>query len=208
MQASGCRAAGEWLLRAPDGGLLPQERAALEHHLLTCASCRRRVELLEDAAKRLQRPGVAAPGFADRVLRRLAEGRSAEARSGIRPQIAIRPWLAAAAAALLVVSALSLWKRNPAAAPEAAGPPRVLVELELAAAAGRSVAVAGDFNGWDAARMQRGEDGVWRIRLSLAPGRYQYVFVVDGEQWIADPRAATVVDNGFSGTNSVLDVSL
>jgi hypothetical protein len=56
--------------------------------------------------------------------------------------------------------------------------------------------------------MKQGVDGIWRVRLSLHPGRYQYAFVVDGEKWMPDPRATTVVDSGFSGANSVLDVSL
>jgi 1,4-alpha-glucan branching enzyme len=80
--------------------------------------------------------------------------------------------------------------------------------LELTDVAARSVSVAGDFNDWQAAGMQKGADGVWRIRLSLRPGRYQYAFVVDDARWVADPRAATLVDSGYGGANSVIEVSL
>src|SRR6266498_3640611 len=38
-------------------------------------------------------------------------------------------------------------------------PPRVPVELQLAGASARTVAVVGDFNGWDAATMKKGDDG-------------------------------------------------
>jgi hypothetical protein len=49
---------------------------------------------------------------------------------------------------------------------------------------------------------------VWKTRLSLPPGRYRYAFVVDSEKWVADPQAATVVDSGYGGADSVLDISL
>jgi 1,4-alpha-glucan branching enzyme len=86
--------------------------------------------------------------------------------------------------------------------------PHVQVELKLAGEKARTVAVAGDFNGWDAVVMKKGEDGVWKTRLSLPPGRYRYAFVVDSEKWVADPQAATVVDSGYGGADSVLDISL
>ncbi len=52
-----------------------------------------------------------------------------------------------------------------------------------------SVAVAGDFNGWstDADPLEMDENGVWRVVLDLEPGRYEYKFVINGSQWIADP---------------------
>jgi hypothetical protein len=119
-------------------------------------------------------------------------------------------WRVAGAAAALAVALFAAARLRPAVTSPSIEPPRVPVELELASADARSVSVAGDFNQWqvDAARMTRGADGVWRIRLELPPGRYQYVFVVDDNRWIADPRASTVVDSGFSGANSVLDLSL
>jgi len=38
------------------------------------------------------------------------------------------------------------------------------------------------------------------------PGRYEYLFVVDG-QWLPDPNAKESVANPFGGRNSVLRVS-
>ncbi len=67
----------------------------------------------------------------------------------------------------------------------------------------RSVNVAGTFNGWnkDANALQLGADGVWRAALPLAFGRQEYKFVLNGEQWIPDPKAPAQNDgNG----NSVL----
>ena len=56
--------------------------------------------------------------------------------------------------------------------------------------------------------MKKGEDGVFRVQLALPPGRYQYAFLVDEHVWVPDPRAATIVDSGYGGADSVLDLTL
>jgi hypothetical protein len=201
-----CRQFAEPLHQKMDGRLPEVEAAALAQHLAECPACAERSERLQWMADALQqgRKSVA-PGFTDRVLRRVAEPRPA------RP-IAEAPrgfwgWAPMAAGLVLALGvSLAGWVRF--STPRAPESPRVQVELELSDVQAHTVAVAGDFNGWDASQMKQGDDGVWRVRLSLQPGRYQYAFVVDGKTWMPDPRASTVVDSGFSGANSVLDVSL
>jgi hypothetical protein len=197
-----------------DGLLSASEVLALDEHLSVCAECRGQADRLAWVESALRRPRRATPGFSDRVLRRVrAEGTS---RAERRPAVArLGAWgLLPAAAAFIIVAGLAVrgFLNPPVTVVDRPVPqsPRVQVELELSKGDARSVAVAGDFNEWKAegSRMTRGADGVWRIRLELPPGRYQYAFVIDGEQWMADPQASTVVDSGFSGTNSVLDVSL
>ncbi len=71
-----------------------------------------------------------------------------------------------------------------------------------------SVALVGEFNGWDPERhVLRREGRVWRLSIELTPGVYQYQFVVDGEQWLADPAAAGTVDDGFGRVNSVVHIA-
>jgi hypothetical protein len=143
-------------------------------------------------------------GFADRVMSRVTPLTPVALRRPVRS----RALQALPVAASLVVAAglfALVLQRDDEGRVEA---PTLSVELELPAAEARTVSVAGDFNEWQNTRMSRGEDGVWRIRLSLPPGRYQYAFVVDEDKWVADPRAATVVNSGYSGANAVLDVSL
>jgi 1,4-alpha-glucan branching enzyme len=73
----------------------------------------------------------------------------------------------------------------------------------------KAVTVAGTFNGWNttAAPMTDTDgDGVWETTLRLAPGTYQYKFVVDGTQWFKDEFASDFVDDGFGGENSVTTV--
>lgn len=69
-----------------------------------------------------------------------------------------------------------------------------------------AVSVAGTFNGWsrDATPMRRGADGVWAATATLAPGTWDYKFVLDGALWLSDPRNAETVDDGNGGLNSRL----
>jgi 1,4-alpha-glucan branching enzyme len=49
------------------------------------------------------------------------------------------------------------------------------------------------------------DDGIWTIVVDLAPGRYQYKFVVDNNTWVTDPsNPDTATEGGF--TNSLLVV--
>lgn len=73
----------------------------------------------------------------------------------------------------------------------------------------RQVQVAGSFNSWDPSTTpMRGQDGVWSTILVLPPGSYEYMFVVDGTQWLTDPLAVQTRDDGFGGTNAVLEVDI
>ena len=71
----------------------------------------------------------------------------------------------------------------------------------------KQVALTGDFNGWasDATPMTRYGDGHWEATIALAPGRYEYKFVVDGN-WKHDPLARVNVWNQNGSLNSVAQV--
>lgn len=88
--------------------------------------------------------------------------------------------------------------------------PKVFVRLVLLQPGAQSVSVAGDFNGWNPGqtKLERSEGGVWTATIPLKPGRYQYMFVIDGKQWIADPLAGEASGDGFGSENAVLDVSI
>ena len=53
----------------------------------------------------------------------------------------------------------------------------------------RSVTLVGAFNRWDASghRLTLQANQWWTISLTLAPGRYPYLFLVDGVPW-NDPQ--------------------
>lgn len=87
---------------------------------------------------------------------------------------------------------------------------KVFVRLVLVQPTAQSVSVAGDFNGWNPAqtKLDRGDGGVWTVMIPLKPGRYEYMFVIDGKQWIADPLAPDAATDGFGAQNAVLDVEI
>jgi len=79
-----------------------------------------------------------------------------------------------------------------------------LVEFSLRMPNAQSVALTGTFNKWDLNLMLK-HGAHWKTKLLLAPGRYEYRFVVDGK-WINDPNAKESRRNDFGSTNSVLVV--
>jgi hypothetical protein len=46
----------------------------------------------------------------------------------------------------------------------------------------------------------------WSVIVSLTTGTYQYKFILDGVTWIHDPENPDMVDDGYGGFNSVLEV--
>ncbi len=44
-------------------------------------------------------------------------------------------------------------------------------------------------------------------RVSLQPGVHQYMFVIDGSDWITDPNAVSYQDDGFGQRNAVVAIS-
>lgn len=74
----------------------------------------------------------------------------------------------------------------------------------------RSVNLAGSFNGWSptATPLTRAEaTGEWETTLTLANGSHQYKFVLDGTEWVRDPRNPDTAPDGFGGQNSLLNVT-
>lgn len=71
---------------------------------------------------------------------------------------------------------------------------------------GKAVYVAGEFNKWNpTAKKMAFKAGVYSAKLKLAPGDYQYKFVIDGT-WCADPENANAVPNDQGTYNSVITV--
>jgi 1,4-alpha-glucan branching enzyme len=81
------------------------------------------------------------------------------------------------------------------------------LKLKLVAPTARQVYVAGSFNNWHAAALPlKPSGGEWVGEVKLAPGRYEYLFVVDGK-WLPDPGASEKIPNPFGGFNSLVSVS-
>ena len=68
------------------------------------------------------------------------------------------------------------------------------------------VVLTGTFNNWSQSQLLFGREGdEWVCRLDLAPGRYAYKFVVDGN-WILDPSNPNTEEDEAGNVNSVLVV--
>lgn len=85
----------------------------------------------------------------------------------------------------------------------------VYVQFVLEAPGAASVVVAGDFDGWEGshALSDPDGDGTWSGRVPVQPGVHTYMFLVDGSDWITDPRAERYSDDGFGNRNAVLAVA-
>jgi len=66
------------------------------------------------------------------------------------------------------------------------------------------VKLAGQFNDWTPETIEKQEDGTWSRSLKLAPGKYMYKFVVDGD-WKVNDDLPSAVDEG-GNRNNVLEV--
>jgi 1,4-alpha-glucan branching enzyme len=70
------------------------------------------------------------------------------------------------------------------------------------------VTVTGDFNKWNqtAKPMKRDAGGLWKVKVRLDPGSYQYKFVVNGERWEEDPLNLHRAMNEHGTYNSIRKV--
>lgn len=91
----------------------------------------------------------------------------------------------------------------------AEGPPRP-VAMQFRGSRVRDVRIAGDFNGWvpdrdvESTTYREGPERIWTKVLHLAPGTYQYRYLVDGE-WREDPANPRAIQ-APGGRNSLLVV--
>src|SRR5262245_50065584 len=179
------------------------------------------LERLVLEVRRLPRPAVPEP-FVSGVLARIGPAHSMWSRllETLWTPRALEWNLAGAALAACLLSfavggavagALS-WQKAFAPTPGnvstvAASAP-VLVKLVVLRPGARTVEAAGDFNGWNPERtpLEQVSNGAWMTTIPLEPGRYEYMFVVDRQQWIADPFALEQSEDGFGSHNAVLEV--
>jgi hypothetical protein len=95
----------------------------------------------------------------------------------------------------------------PVARDLAAADAPIAVQFVLSAPGARRVALVGDFNAWapDAHPLvDPTGQGAWEVTVPLPPGRHVYGFLVDGERWVADPRAPRARDDDFGREGSVV----
>jgi len=111
------------------------------------------------------------------------------------------PALTGAAVALIAVLGWMRWHRSEAL---------VNVHFELHAPGAHQVELVGSFNHWWPGTIRlTGPDasGHWTATIALPEGRYEYLFLVDGRQWVTDPAAVVVRPDGFGHVNAIREVT-
>ncbi|MDP2381471.1 MAG: isoamylase early set domain-containing protein [Nitrospirota bacterium] len=84
-----------------------------------------------------------------------------------------------------------------------------LVSFEYFDPSATVVTLVGDFNRWDmkVRPLKRDAGGLWKVRVQLEPGTYQYKFVVDGVRWEEDPLNLHRAYNEHGTFNSIRKVA-
>jgi len=119
------------------------------------------------------------------------------------PRLSFRLAGIATVAALIVFLAFTFIFNTPDTYPICSA--EVQFSLKINDNKAHTVAIAGDFNGWNpqANILEDIEgNGIWTGTLKLEPGRYEYMFV-----WFPDPNALRYVKDGFGNKNAILEVN-
>jgi len=71
---------------------------------------------------------------------------------------------------------------------------------------GRDVRVLGTFNGWswDKGLPMKNGKGTYKADISLAPGEYQFRYLVDNQEWKNDWEAQGYTASGYNSDNCVI----
>jgi 1,4-alpha-glucan branching enzyme len=82
------------------------------------------------------------------------------------------------------------------------------IELTFRSRDAINVNIAGEFNNWDtqALPMSKDKEGIWKAKVKLAPGRYEYKLFADNA-WVEDLPDSEAVLNSFGTSNFVILVS-
>lgn len=174
-------------------------------------------ELIENAAHELRRPVRFNPALDERVMKSVRAiprfGRMANLVGWLLTTHPVR-LSPAFGLVVLVGAAVGMWAwASSGAVPEQIassfenGARMIVFSLEVPEAS--DVSIVGDFNDWDAEATPLSRTSAldeWAAAVPLVPGRYQYTFIVDGEQWVADPGAPRALQSDFGRPSSVITV--
>ncbi|MFQ5796828.1 MAG: zf-HC2 domain-containing protein [Candidatus Bipolaricaulia bacterium] len=209
------------------GTLTEQEHERVEAHLAGCEACRNELEFLQDlqaAVTTMTEIPTVSPNLLERTADRIRErnrvvqekfwkrwlaslgvdGDTVVVRLRVRTAIAI-------AGIALVFFGLGLFLgqqllSDRSVEDQVATSKEILFAYHTPQA--EAVYLVGSFNGWqvEVTPMERGREGIWTVTVALEPGRYEYMFIVDGE-WVTDPNAPRTADSGFGVKNGIINVA-
>ncbi len=218
-----CRNIREYLEDYLEGRHSAQEVSEIERHIGSCTDCQKELEQWQKLFQGLtaislstveERPSS---DFTAQVMKKIAQQETITTKNWWEKALQLltisRVSLKWAAAMGMVLVALFLGY-NIYFSPTTPYCPNNLAEITFSMRADasqvKSIAVVGDFNDWDPTRdllTDVNNDGIWTVTLKLEPGRYEYMFILDGQEWVPDPSAYRYVNDGFGNKNAVLEIS-
>lgn len=223
MKNSECQNIKEYMEDYLEGRLSAQEAAEIEGHLFSCSDCQKEfkqwqklfleLSFLSQSSAEEQLPS----DFTAQVMKRITQEIPVSTERWWEkalhlltlPRVSLK-WAAALGMALVAL----FMGYNIYFSPATQYCPNNLAEITFSMRADadqvKSIAVVGDFNDWDPTRdllADENNDGIWTVTLKLEPGRYEYMFILDGQQWVPDPSAYRYVNDGFGNKNAVLEIS-
>jgi len=206
-----------------DNTLTFGEKQIVEKHLEKCSECRAELKSLSATVRLIKSlPEVStSPDFTEKLMSKISQIEEKE-RERIIPawQISLKNLWSTPRYRYSLVSILTAavfcffaftFLFHPSVLP---GQRETLAQVEvtftISGIEAKSIAVAGDFNGWNTStnRLEDPEgDGIWTGKMYLKPGRYEYMLVVDDAKWVTDPNANVYADDGFGSKNAVLYIN-
>jgi hypothetical protein len=190
----------------------------VEKHLKSCSACREEYLNLKQVVSALNSisPQPAPANFTQNLMAKISQEEIQIQSSWMDylkkrisiPRLSFRLVGAAAAAALVMFFAFTFIFNTPDTPSICSA--EVQFSLRIGDNRAHTVAIAGDFNGWNSQANPLEDpdgDGIWTATLDLEPGRYEYMFVLDGEKWFPDPNALRYVKDGFGNKNAILEIN-
>lgn len=192
------------------GTVSAEEVTAISSHISDCAVCFHKYSNLLPLIRRDSGFETdvlyESPDYSPALTIKIMETIHADKKPGGRKSLKAL-FMLPAAAILVAVFGLTIL---PKLLNSSTGPGNTVVTFSLTAPEADSVVLLGDFNDWDIEGItlyDKDRDGVWEARVSLPKGNiYKYNFIINGELWITDPRSAAVIDDGFGGNTSLLQI--
>jgi hypothetical protein len=213
-----CQKISKFLNSYIDKALDANTTKQVEEHLKSCPSCKKEHLKLKQVVSALNSisPQLAPADFTQSIMAKISQKEMQIQTSWIDrikkqisiPQLSFRLIGAAATVALIVFFAFTFIFNTPDTSLICSA--EVQFSLKINNGKAHTVAIAGDFNGWNpqANILEDPEgDGIWTGTLKLEPGRYEYMFVLDGEKWLPDPNALRYVKDGFGNKNAILEIN-
>ncbi len=204
-----------------EGRLSPEEAAEIEEHLSSCSSCQKEFQAMRELFQALSSfpEEKISFDFTSKVMQKISQEVPAFEQSWWEkihhlltiPRLSLK-W--AAVCGVVLVTILLGYNFYFSPLPQEEYCPNNLAEitfsLQADASQVKSIAVVGDFNDWDPNRnplLDDNNDGIWTATLQLEPGRYEYMFIIDGQKWVPDPAAYRYVSDGFGNKNAVIEIN-